>query len=64
VYGHLHVPRTTWYDGVRFEEVSLGYPRERRRYGDPNRPLLRQILPAPDGAAQVSPSTPSATRPG
>ncbi len=30
VYGHLHIPRTTWYDGVRFEEVSLGYPRERR----------------------------------
>ena len=29
VYGHLHIPRTTWHDGVRFEEVSLGYPRER-----------------------------------
>jgi hypothetical protein len=28
VYGHLHIPRTTYYDGVRFEEVSLGYPRE------------------------------------
>jgi 3',5'-cyclic AMP phosphodiesterase CpdA len=28
VYGHLHIPRTTWEDGVRFEEVSLGYPRE------------------------------------
>ncbi|GID91758.1 metallophosphoesterase family protein [Amorphoplanes digitatis] len=28
VYGHLHIPRTTWQDGVRFEEVSLGYPRE------------------------------------
>ena len=28
VYGHLHIPRTTWHDGVRFEEVSLGYPRE------------------------------------
>ncbi len=27
VYGHLHIPRTTWEDGVRFEEVSLGYPR-------------------------------------
>ncbi len=32
VYGHLHIPRTTWHDGVRFEEVSLGYPRERRRW--------------------------------
>ena len=31
VYGHLHIPRTTWEDGVRFEEVSLGYPREWRR---------------------------------
>jgi len=29
VYGHLHIPLTTWEDGVRFEEVSLGYPRER-----------------------------------
>ncbi|GAA2478580.1 metallophosphoesterase family protein [Winogradskya humida] len=28
VYGHLHIPRTTWQDGVRFQEVSLGYPRE------------------------------------
>ena len=28
VYGHLHIPVTTWHDGVRFEEVSLGYPRE------------------------------------
>lgn len=37
IYGHLHIPRTTWYDGVRFEEVSLGYPREwNRRGGDPH----------------------------
>jgi 3',5'-cyclic AMP phosphodiesterase CpdA len=28
IYGHLHVPRTTWHDGGRFEEVSVGYPRE------------------------------------
>ena len=26
VYGHLHIKRTHWHDGVRFEEVSLGYP--------------------------------------
>jgi 3',5'-cyclic AMP phosphodiesterase CpdA len=46
VYGHLHIPRTTWYDGVRFEEVSVGYPREWRR----RRPYrwLRQILPDPN----------------
>ena len=44
VYGHLHIPRTTWHDGVRFEEVSIGYPRERARWprwvGEP-----RRILP-------------------
>ena len=45
VYGHLHIPRTTWYDGVRFEEVSVGYPREWRRR-KPYR-WLRQILPDP-----------------
>ncbi|GAA4476527.1 metallophosphoesterase [Rhodococcus olei] len=49
VYGHLHIPRTTWYDGVRFEEVSLGYPREWQRRGLPDR-LLRQILPVPEYA--------------
>jgi 3',5'-cyclic AMP phosphodiesterase CpdA len=43
VYGHLHIPRTTWYDGVRFEEVSVGYPREWRRRKP--RSCLRQILP-------------------
>lgn len=31
VYGHLHIPRSTVHDGVRFEEVSVGYPREWRR---------------------------------
>jgi 3',5'-cyclic AMP phosphodiesterase CpdA len=45
VYGHLHIHRTTWYDGVRFEEVSLGYQAELERY--PDRPRgLTQILPA------------------
>lgn len=47
VYGHLHIPRTTWHDGVRFEEVSVGYPREWRHWGsEPNPP--RQILPVED----------------
>ncbi|MGA7704657.1 MAG: metallophosphoesterase [Solirubrobacteraceae bacterium] len=45
VYGHLHIPRTTWRDGVRFEEVSLGYPREWRRRNS-SRALLRPIAPA------------------
>jgi 3',5'-cyclic AMP phosphodiesterase CpdA len=50
VYGHLHIPRTTWYDGVRFEEVSLGYPREwRPRSTVPGQ--LRQILPVPEPAS-------------
>jgi 3',5'-cyclic AMP phosphodiesterase CpdA len=46
VYGHLHIPRTTWYDGVRFEEVSVGYPREWRRRARPPG-TLRRILPSP-----------------
>ncbi|MBR7677888.1 metallophosphoesterase [Streptomyces daliensis] len=43
VYGHLHIPRTTWHDGVRFEEVSIGYPREWRQRSP--QPLLREVLP-------------------
>ena len=46
VYGHLHIPRTMRQDGVRFEEVSLGYPREwQSRQRGPGQP--RQILPDP-----------------
>jgi hypothetical protein len=41
VYGHLHIPRTTWYDGVRFEEVSVGYPREWSRRSTPPGTLRR-----------------------
>jgi 3',5'-cyclic AMP phosphodiesterase CpdA len=48
VYGHLHIPRTTWHDGVRFEEVSLGYPRERRHRSRQFAP--RRILPEPSDA--------------
>jgi 3',5'-cyclic AMP phosphodiesterase CpdA len=33
VYGHLHIPRSTRYDGVRFEEVSVGYPPQWQRRG-------------------------------
>lgn len=44
VYGHLHIPGTAWYDGVRFEEVSLGYPQERKKR--PDRPRrLKPVLP-------------------
>ena len=51
VYGHLHIPRVTWQDGVRFVEASVGYPREwgRRppRTGVPRPGVPRQILPVP-----------------
>jgi len=50
VSGHLHRRATDWRDGVRFEEVSLGYPRqwqlERGIKG-----YLRQILPGPSHPA-------------
>jgi len=46
VYGHLHIPRTTRYDGVRFEEVSVGYPREWQRRGTAP-PGPRVILEGP-----------------
>ncbi len=43
VMGHLHTPGVWWRDGVRFEEVSLGYPQQwgRREL----RPRLREVLP-------------------
>ncbi|MER5871123.1 metallophosphoesterase [Streptomyces sp. NPDC002044] len=54
VYGHLHIPRTTWHDGVRFEEVSMGYPREWRRRG--SRPAgPRLILTGRRDAARETP---------
>ncbi|GLW33344.1 metallophosphoesterase family protein [Actinoplanes regularis] len=41
VYGHLHIPRSTAYDGVPFEEVSLGYPREWKRRAEAPAPVRR-----------------------
>ncbi|MFG2914730.1 hypothetical protein ACGF0D_17795 [Kitasatospora sp. NPDC048298] len=38
-------PRTVHADGVRHQEVSLGYPREWRRWGKPD-PLLREVFPS------------------
>jgi 3',5'-cyclic AMP phosphodiesterase CpdA len=46
VSGHLHIPRTDWIDGVRFEEVSFGYPSQRALGPGMDR-YLRQILPEP-----------------
>jgi len=49
VHGHLHVRRTCHVDGVRFVDVSFGYPRERR--GDrPVDDYVRQILPIPEAS--------------
>ncbi|WP_406863991.1 metallophosphoesterase [Streptomyces sp. HUAS MG47] len=47
IYGHLHIPRTTHHDGVRFEEVSVGYPREWRKRAQQG-PWPRQVLPKAD----------------
>jgi predicted phosphodiesterase len=55
VYGHLHIRGTHYRDGVRFEEVSLGYPQN----WNPQRSVesyLREILPGPhpaDGAGDA-----------
>jgi 3',5'-cyclic AMP phosphodiesterase CpdA len=46
VYGHMHIRGTHYREGVRFEEVSLGYPRDwnHKRGLDY---YLREILPGP-----------------
>ena len=46
IYGHLHIKATHFRDGVRFEEVSLGYPRDWNQDLGVT-PYLRQILPLP-----------------
>ncbi|KAF1955078.1 ser/Thr protein phosphatase family protein [Byssothecium circinans] len=60
VSGHLHIRRTDWRDGTRFEEVSLGYPRQwqdcKDRGMDVN-DLLREILPGPSTRPQEPQST-------
>ncbi|ABF93048.1 Ser/Thr protein phosphatase family protein [Myxococcus xanthus DK 1622] len=48
VSGHLHMPATLWRDGVRFEEVSLGYPVQWKYRGvHAWESCLRVILPGP-----------------
>lgn len=52
VSGHLHIPSTRSVDGVRFEEVSLGYP-EQWRAREAHRGWrledhLRRVLPKPE----------------
>jgi 3',5'-cyclic AMP phosphodiesterase CpdA len=51
VYGHLHIPRTTWHDGVRFEEVSLGYPEEWARRE--TAPVIPRVIFPAHGSAPV-----------
>jgi len=46
VYGHLHVRRTAWRDGVRFEEVSFGGAEYWQGSPSPDG-YLREILPGP-----------------
>ena len=51
VSGHLHVRRTDWKDSVRFEEVSLGYPKQwqdAKNAGNDVNDLMREILPGPE----------------
>ncbi len=48
VSGHLHLRRTDWIDGTRFEEVSLGYPRHWRSETGIDG-YVREILPGPRG---------------
>jgi hypothetical protein len=50
VAGHLHLRTTDWIDGVRFEEVSLGYPRQWAA-GRGAGAYLREILPGPPVAS-------------
>jgi 3',5'-cyclic AMP phosphodiesterase CpdA len=61
VSGHLHVPGTSWRDGVRFEEVSFGYPRDWARTSA-NGLRLREVLPA-EGISEPGPQTDRASGP-
>ncbi len=51
VSGHLHLRTTMWRHGVRYEEVSLGYPRDWRQERGFDW-YLREILPGDSRDAQ------------
>ena len=53
IYGHLHIRATHFRDGVRFEEVSLGYPRDWSRERGVGS-YLRQILPEPEPVSALA----------
>jgi predicted phosphodiesterase len=51
ISGHIHIRRTDWRDDTRFEEVSLGYPRQWQECQDRGldvNDILREILPGPN----------------
>jgi 3',5'-cyclic AMP phosphodiesterase CpdA len=55
ISGHLHLRTTLWRDGIRFEEVSLGYPRDWRS----DRGIgwyLRDVLPDPGDEGRFVPA--------
>jgi len=53
IFGHLHIPRTRWIDGVPFHEVSLGYPKQwSRRSRAPNRLYEIALAAAMDPVAK------------
>jgi calcineurin-like phosphoesterase family protein len=55
VSGHLHLRTTLWRHGVRYDEVSLGYPRDWHQERGVDW-YLREILPgAPAGAQRFTP---------
>ena len=57
VSGHLHIRRTDWRDETRFEEVSLGYPKQwegARERGKGVEQMMREILPEGGEAGKVT----------
>jgi predicted phosphodiesterase len=54
VSGHLHIRSTSHRDGVRFEEVSLGYPRQWSGLITPDQ-CVREILSGPTLAKFTAP---------
>jgi hypothetical protein len=54
VYGHLHQRATHMRDGVRFEEVSLGYPPDWDQ-AQGLQGYLREVLPGRMGHALSRP---------
>jgi 3',5'-cyclic AMP phosphodiesterase CpdA len=53
ISGHLHIPKLRGLDGVRFHEVSLGYPEQRQwRAKRGFEARLQQILPPPPSVVE------------